>query len=241
MTVLDLPTLGRLRYTEAAELYNLPALQLIEEAAARCEDMPLRRILDEGHPQDGLSDEVNAWRVSNLPNLWRGARQVLTARVLDLPTMYGSLWARVVRANGVEVDYGLASLRVVTTAGCNYMVSNGFLSTGLANMKFHGVGTGTNAEASSDTALQTELTTQYNPASTRATGSQAVGGSNNIYATTGTNTSSTNGVAVTEHGIFTQAATGGGTLLDRSVFSVVTLNTGDSIQTPYQFTCTAGG
>lgn len=241
MTVLDLPTWGRRRYEEARELYDLPALQLIEEASSRCEDMPVQRILDEGHPQAGLPAEVNAWRASNLENLWRGARQVLTARVLDLPIMYGSLWIRVLRAGAPELDLGLASLRVVTTAGCNYMVSNGFMGTTLNIMKFHGVGTGVNAESSGDTALQTELTTQYNPASTRATGSQAVGGSNNIYATTGTNTSSTNGVAVTEHGIFTQAATGGGTLLDRSVFSVVTLNTGDSIQTPYTFTCTAGG
>lgn len=240
MTLLDLPRLGRRRYEAGRELLSLPADRLVDEATKATGDMSLRRILAEGAPQPGLSREVNQWRTRNLPNLWRGARQVLTARTLALPTMYGSLWITVQRANGTELDLGLASLRVVTTAGCNFMVTC-FLNTAeLEVLKYHGIGTGTNAEASSDTALQTELTTQYNPASTRATGTQGTGGSANIYATTGTNTSSANGVAVTEHGIFSQAATGGGTLLDRSVFSVVTLNTADSIQTPYSFTCVAG-
>lgn len=240
MTMLDLPRLGRRRYNEGRELLRLPAEQLVAEATSRTGDMSLRRILSEGAPQPGQSREVNTWRARNLPNLWRGARQVLTARALDIPTMYGSLWINVFRADGTETAYGLASLRVVTTAGCNYIVSNGFISTGLVNMKYHGVGTGTNAEASSDTALQTELTTAYNPANTRATGSQGTGGSANIYSTTGTNTVQAT-AAITEHGIFTVATSGSGTLLDRSVFSVVNLVSGDSIQTPYSFTATAGG
>jgi hypothetical protein len=109
-------------------------------------------------------------------------------------------------------------------------------------MKFHGIGTGTTAEAIGDTALVTELTTEYNPNSTRATGSQTEAAAN-IYQTVGTNTLDSGTPAVTEHGIFTQAATGGGTLLDRSVFAAINLvgANGDGLQTDYRFTVTAGG
>lgn len=240
MTVHDLPRLGRRRYEQGRELLALPAAQLVDEATRLSGDMGLREILHDGAPHPGLSAEVNAWRTRNLPNLWRGARRVLTARALGIPTMYGALWLTVIRANGDRTDLGLASLRVVTTAGCGFIVDAWQNIVELEIMKYHALGTGTNAEASSDTALQTELTTQYSPSSTRATGSLGEGASGNIFATTGTNTSSTNGVAVTEHGVLSQAATGGGVLLDRSVFSVVTLNTNDSLQTPYQFTQVAG-
>lgn len=236
MTVLDFAPPSPAVRADLRKLAVLPLRDLVGLT-----EPSLRGILRTGLPRRGESPEVNRWRARNSANLWRGARQVLAARALKLPTMYGQLGLKVIRADGEEIDYGLASLRVVTTAGCNFIVS-AFLNTAeLEVMKYHGIGTGTNAEASSDTALQTELTTQYTPSNTRATGSQAVGGSNNIYVTTGTNTSASNGVAVTEHGVFSQAATGGGTLLDRSVFSTVTLNTNDSIQTPYSFTAVAGG
>lgn len=233
--ITTLPELGRRRRAEVDEFSRLSSEELFREI-----DADLWKLVAGGLATYDASDEVNAWRDRNTRNLWRGVRQVMAARMLDIPTMYGSLWIKVIRENGDIEDYGLASLRVVTTAGCNFMVQNFIGAQTIANFKYHGVGTGTNAEASSDTALQTELTTQYNPASTRATGTQGTGGSSNIYATTGTNTVQT-ASAITEHGILTQAATGGGTLLDRSVFSVINLNIGDSIQTPYAFTATAGG
>ncbi len=107
------------------------------------------------------------------------------------------------------------------------------------NFKYHALGTGANAEAVGDTALQTELTTQYNPDSTRATGTTVEGASANIFRTVGTNTLDA-AAAITEHGVLTQAATGGGTLLDRSVFSVVNLGSGDSYQSTYELTIGAG-
>jgi hypothetical protein len=139
-------------------------------------------------------------------------------------------------------DYGLVSQKVVTTAGAAFIAARmaGTSASNIANFNFHGIGTGGTAESSGDTALVTELTTQYNPDNTRATGTQSTPGSTNIYQTVGTNTVDS-GVAITEHGIFSQAATGGGTLLDRSLFSVVNLANGDSLQTTYQFTITAGG
>jgi hypothetical protein len=139
------------------------------------------------------------------------------------------------RGRSLVEDYGVVCRKVVTTAGVNFIVDAFQNLVEVEILKYHGIGTGTNAEAVGDTALQTELTTQYNPDSTRATGTTTEGASANIYRTVDAS------VAITEHGIFSQAATGGGTLLDRSVFSAVNLVNGDSIQTTYDLTFSAGG
>lgn len=104
----------------------------------------------------------------------------------------------------------------------------------LENMKFHGIGTGTVAAAEGDTALGTEITTQYNPDNTRATGSLTEV-SASVFRTVGTN--SVDAVAgVTEWGLFSQAATGGGTMFSRVVFTAINLGSGDSLQTTYDLT-----
>jgi hypothetical protein len=94
--------------------------------------------------------------------------------------------------------------------------------------------------ASGDTALVTESTTALNPDSTRGTGTTTEGASANIYRTVGTVTADAQ-IVVREHGVFSQAATGGGTLLDRTVFTTITLESGDSLQATYELTCSAGG
>jgi len=192
-----------------------------------------------GLPQRGLSKEVNAYRFRNIPNLLRGVWKLALAGVLGIPTMYGRVFARVVRADGSVLDLGLVSLRVVTTAGVGFIVDAWQNILELEIMKYHGVGTGTNAEASGDTALQTESTTVLNPDSTRATGSLTEGASANIFRSVGTLTFD-GSAAITEHGLFSQAATGGGTLFDRSVFSAINVASGDSIQFTYDATFTAG-
>lgn len=201
-------------------------------------ELNLREIAHWGLPHPGLDDRINAWRASNAKHLWRGVRRALAARALRLANFYGSLYLVHVSA-GEPIELGLASMRVVTTAGVNYIVDVFQNSVEAENLKYHGLGTGTNAEASGDTALQTELSTQYNPNDTRATGTTTEGASANIYRTVATNTVDGT-AAVTEHGIFSQAATGGGTLLDRSVFSAVNMVSGDGLQSTYDFTVTAG-
>lgn len=203
----------------------------------------LSTIIEHGLPQAGLPEEVNRWRRSNLPNLWRGARRVAIAKATRMPTMYGALWGRIVRGDGAVVDLGLMSLRVVTTAGVNKLVAamNTTDAATFPAFKYHGYGTGTTAESSADTALVTELTTEYATNSTRPTGSQTVGASNNIYRSVGTLTPDSGGVlAITEHGLF--SATAAGTLWDRSKFSAVNLDSanGDSLQTTYDATFAAG-
>jgi len=197
-------------------------------------------VIRNGLPARGLAREVNAWRLRNIPHLWRGFWRIVTARALRIPHACGALQLAVVRADGQIIDYGLASLRLVTTAGVNYLVDALQNLVEPENFRFHGIGTGSTAEAVGDTALVTELTTQYSPDNTRATGSLTEGASANIYRTVGTNTVDA-AVGIQEHGILTQAATGGGTLLDRSVFSVINLANGDSLQSTYDFTINSGG
>jgi hypothetical protein len=77
----------------------------------------------------------------------------------------------------------------------------------------------------------------------RPTGSQTENAAN-IYRTVATYSpdSGTNPRPITEHGLFSQAATGGGVMLDRSVFSAVNLvPSADSLQATYDFTINSGG
>lgn len=203
-------------------------------------ELSLREIAYWGLPRPGLSLEVNRWRAANARNLWRGVRRVLTARALGLSNLYGSLYLTHIKADGRVVELGLASMRVVTTAGVNYLVDAFQGTVEPEVLKYHGIGTGSTAEAAADTALVTESTTALNPDNTRATGSLTEGASANIYRTVGTITADAS-IAAVEHGIFSQAATGGGTLWDRSVFSVVTLASADSLQATYDATFSAGG
>jgi hypothetical protein len=203
-------------------------------------ELSIKEIKYYGFPRKDLDPDIRAYKASNIPNLMRGARRVLAARSLHLPHFYGQLWLKVLKENGEAIDLGLVSMRVVTTAGVNFIVDAFQDLTEPELLKFHGIGTGTTAEAVGNTALVTELTTQYNPDNTRATGTTTEGASANIYRTVATNTVDAT-AAITEHGIFSQAATGGGTLLDRSVFSAVNLVSGDSLQSTYELTFSAGG
>lgn len=191
-------------------------------------------------PAGALCPEAESYRRENWRKVKKQFRRIDTARRLELPHYYGMLWIKILKRDGSDADLGLVSMRVVTNNGVAFIVDAFQNLVELEIMKFHGIGTGTTAEAAADAALVTELTTQYNPDSTRATGTLAEGASGNIYRTVATNNVDAS-VAITEHGIFSQAATGGGVLLDRSVFAAVNLASGDSIQTTYELTLNSGG
>lgn len=141
----------------------------------------------------------------------------------------------------VPEDYGVVGTKVITDAGVAYLVDAWENLVELETMKYHGVGTGTTAEAAGNTALVTESTTALNPDSTRATGSLTET-SAPVFATVGTLTFDAS-AATTEHGLFSQAATGGGTMWDRTMYSASTINvaSGDSIQFTYSMTASSGG
>lgn len=167
------------------------------------------------------------------------AESALSIRVLR---QHGLFLRGLVPHEAVVVeDYGVVGRKVVTDVGVGYIVDAFQNSVELENMKYHGLGTGSTAENQTDTALVTELTTEYT-GNVRATGTTAEGASANIYSTVATNTlDGTPGGALREHGIFSQAATGGGVLLDRTVFAAITLSSGDSLQSTYQLTLSANG
>lgn len=215
-------------------------LRVVEDHPAR--ELTVEEIMRFGFPQRGLHPLVNQWRKANMRNLWRGAWRVVAARSMGLCNAYGQLWLTHHSEHG-DLDLGLASLRVVTTAGVNKLVAgmDAVDTATFSIFKFHGLGTGTTAEATSDTALVTELTTEYATDSTRPTGSQGVGSANNVYRTSATITPDSGGtIAVTEHGVF--SASSAGTLLDRSKFAAVNLVTpNDALTAQYDFTIAAGG
>lgn len=157
------------------------------------------------------------------------------SKLTGVPTITAELAVRVRRAGGEWIDYGIVSRRVVTDAGVAFLVDDwDDNTTDLTTFNYHGCGTGTTAENANQTALVTESTTILNPDSTRATGTKSQPAANQLR-TTGTVTFDGSG-AITEHGLFSQAATGGGTLWDRSVFSAINVASGDSIS--FQYTCT---
>ena len=187
-----------------------------------------------------------AWRVKNAmrPGFVRVWLMFVLAQVFSLMTgvitITSELRARVRTAAGEWIDYGVVSYRYVTDTGVGFVVDAWDNSgTTLANLNYHGCGTGTNAENQTDSALQTESTTILNPDSTRATGTRSQPTANQ-YRSVGTLTFDGSG-AITEHGILSQAATGGGVLWDRSVFTAINVASGDSIQFTYTITLTAGG
>lgn len=140
-------------------------------------------------------------------------------------------------------EYGIVSRRLVTDAFVAAVVDALDVGVGftLSNFRYHGIGTGSTAEAANQTALTTELTTEYT-GNARATGT-ATQPAANIYTSTATNTLDSGTPALREHAVFTQSATGGGTMLDRSLYSAINLDgsAGDGLQSAYSLTISSGG
>jgi hypothetical protein len=206
-------------------------------------ELSIYEMMKYGFPNFGCSREVAWWRFRNIPNLWRGLWRIALARLFDIPHFYGQLSLTITRGNGEVVDLGLASLRLITTTGVGAIVDAFQNTKELENFKFHGWGTGAGAEGSGNTALGTELTTQYAVDNTRPTGTTEEGAGANIYKSVATLTPDSGGtINVTEHGLFDQAATGGGVMLDRDLFTAVPITAGsDSLQGDQQITFAAGG
>lgn len=125
---------------------------------------------------------------------------------------------------------GILSRRVVTTVGVEFLTDAFQGLASLSSFSWHASGTGTTAESTGDTALGTEV-------ESRVDGSQTENGSN-VYRTVAT-INYTSSFTITEHGIF--SASTGGTLWDRSVFSGISVVSGDAIEFTYDCTTNAGG
>jgi len=173
-----------------------------------------------------------AWKLRNLPNIWPGLWRSNLARALRMPGLYGRLYARLFRADGSIVDYGLISTRVVTTAFVSFVVDQLQTETSVfGDFKYHDSGVGITDPAIGDTDIETT------DGEARATGNQGEA-SATVYQSVGT-ISYTTTKAITEHGLFN--ASTGVTLMDRSEFAAINVVNGDSIQYTYQLTVSAGG
>lgn len=172
------------------------------------------------------------WKLRNLPHVLPGLLQERVARALGMNHMAARLYARLQRADGSALDYGLIGTQKVTTAFCELMVDQLQTETSVwGDFKYHDSGVGTTAEANGDTAMETT------DGESRSAGTQTEGTSVQ-YISVGT-IAYTTSKAITEHGLFNDASAG--TLMDRTVFSAINVVNGDSIQFTYTLTCTAGG
>lgn len=194
-----------------------------------------------GRVEDGLWQRVKSWWLGR--QLRKG--KIPRGRILSSPEalsalqdscrgimceVWGVLSAQILR-DGVPSNLGVISVRKVTTAFRDYIVDGLQNSTTspLSAFKYHACGTGTNAEANTDSTLQTEV-------GARVAGTQVEGATANVYKTVATITPG-GSYAITEHGVFSAAANG--TLMDRSVFSAINVTAADSIQFTYECTFNA--
>jgi hypothetical protein len=145
-------------------------------------------------------------------------------------TPVGRLFATVIRGSGERQELGLVSTKAVTDAGVAYLVDALQGTTEPENLKYHASGTGTTAEAAGQTALVTEV-------ATRTAGSQTEGATANIYKTVAVIAYSAS-FAITEHAVLSASSVG--TMLDRSVFSAINVDSGDSIEFTYELTLPSG-
>lgn len=148
--------------------------------------------------------------------------------------------------------YGIVGRRQVTAHGVLHLV-NDMAATAtytVSNFKFHAIGTGSTAEAATDTVLVTELTTEYATDNVRATGTQvaAASGNNATYQSVATNTLDSGTPAITEHMLENSATKAAETLptnqgFDRTVFAAINLvgANGDGLASTYTWTLNSGG
>lgn len=148
---------------------------------------------------------------------------------------YGTLSAKVIKADGTVMDLGPVGMRVVTNAGVAMLVDYWDAGTpAFTNMNYHDSGTGVGAEAAGDTGLGTAA-----GPTTRATGTKSQPSANVLRSVA--TISYTTTLAITEHGLFDNATRGSeNAMWDRTVFSAINVVNGDSIQFTYDCTITAG-
>ncbi len=198
----------------------------------------------DGKVIDGWMTKLKSWhlgrqiRKGKIP---KGRRPLKTEEVVQaidntlhgcMAEIWGILSARKICANGDVIDYGVVSVKKITTAFRDYIVDSLQDSTTypLDAFKYHASGTTNTAESNTQTALENEVGSRYS-------GTQVEGTSSNIYKTVG-EISYSNNYTIVEHGIFSAAS--GGTMMDRSVLSSsIGVSNGDSIEFTYQATFNA--
>lgn len=148
------------------------------------------------------------------------------------------LYATYYPGNGdAPVHLGMLGNKAITDAGVAALVDQWDGGSAiLANFNYHGSGTTNTAENANQTALAAECTTALNPNNTRPTGTKSQPAANQARSVATATYDSD--AAVVEHGIFDQAATGGGTMWDRTIFAAINVVGADADQIQFTHTTT---
>lgn len=165
-----------------------------------------------------------------IPSRFITTRDLMAGR---LAIAKAELSAVLIHADGTREELGVICRKKVTGAFVTDIVANMVTdTTAFGDYKYHDCGTGSTAEANT----QTTLVTPYGGA--RTAGTQVAGGTATAPTYTSVGTISFSGTfAIVEHAIFNAAAAG--TMLDRSLFAAVNVVNGDSIQFTYVLTINA--
>ena len=180
---------------------------------------------------------------------------LLTGRV----RLQADLNALVIRANGKIEDLGNLGKRkpfylrawellhfnesgLVTLGGINATAADFTASGGLAVFKFHDSGTGTTTPAQTDTTLQTQAgpTTRATGVNTQTQSASGTGSTTPAIVQSVGTIAYVSSLAITEWGLFSQAAQGG-TMWDHRTFAAINVVSGDSIQFTYSLSLPGGG
>lgn len=182
-----------------------------------------------------------AWRLRNRirPAFWLGflanLLAVIFSRLTKIPTLTAELRGRVILATGEVIDYGILGYRYVTDLGVAFLVDDwDDDTTDITNMNYHACGTDNTAEDQTDSDLGAESTAITD----RGTGVKSQPAANQLRSVATQNF--TGSGAIVEHGLFSVVTESAGVLWDRTVFSAINVDNGDSIEFTYTCTLTAG-
>lgn len=154
------------------------------------------------------------------------------ANKFGVMTAIAELRAVLRHPDGTKIDLGVLSYRVITNAAVAEIVDEMQDSTGDIDLfDYHDCGTGSTAEAATQTALVTPF------GGSRVAGTPGEGASANIYQSVA-QISFTSTQSIVEHGLFN--ASTAGILFDRSLFASIGVENGSDITFTYEVTFTAG-
>ena len=100
----------------------------------------------------GMSPELRGELLERQSGVWIIKSRLHVAVYRGYRSAYGD--------PGSVENHGIVSRKVITDTGVAFLVDAWQNSTEMENMKYHGIGTGSTAEAASQTALVTESTTE---------------------------------------------------------------------------------
>jgi len=131
---------------------------------------------------------------------------------------------------------------LVTLGALNAIATDLVSGTVVGLYKFHDSGTGTTTPAQTDTALQTQAgpTTRATGTNTQTQSASGTGSTTPAIVTCVGTIAYVSTLAITEWGLFNQAAQGG-TMWDHRTFSAINVVSGDSIQFTYSLSIPGGG